>query len=963
MRQLDYRLLGPLEVSEGGEALPLGRTQQRAVLALLLLHAGRTVSTDQLIEALWPEKGPAKPQTAIQGYVSGLRKALGAKTIATAAGGYALQVDPESVDAHRFERELRAAREDLGRDSARAAAARLHVALALWRGNALADFTYEPWAQDEIARLEELRLVALEEQAQAELALGGHAELVPKLETLVREHPLRERLRGELILSLYRSGRQAEALEAYQEIRAALVEGLGVDPSPELQTLYKQILNHDPSLAGEALATRPRSNLPNPTTPLLGRTRELGELFALLQAQRLVTLTGPGGIGKTRLALQAAADLADEFRDGVWFVPLATLREPGLMESTIAQTLGLTDTQTLAEQLTDNQQLLVLDNLEQLVDAAPQLGELLSGAPGVKLLATSRAPLRLSGEYEYPLGPLEEADAIELFTERARAAQPSFEPDEHVMEICRRLDNLPLALELAAARVKVLNPDQMLQRAGPSLDLLATGARDAPQRQRTLRATMAWSYALLNEQEQRLFATLAVFAGTFDLEAVEAVCRADLDTVHGLIEKSLLRRTERGRFFLLETIREYALERLDEHERAPDARLRHAQYFLELARDVEPKLDGRDQVLWLSRLDPEHSNFRAALSTFENGDPVRELELATCLWRYFFVRGLLREGFEVVSRALGHNRGQTVARARALVVAGVFATPLELFGEADLLLTEAEELARSLDDSAVLADALNSRGNNRLARGDTAAAIELYEQALGLIRAPGGGTGIACEGDLLSNLGGALSSGDLDQARVRGGEALAWARARNDPQRTAHALGCLAEIEFLAGDLEQSRALSLEAVDLDRELGDLLGTAVDLLRSATAALANGLVDPAALREALELAPRVGSRFLLAAALDSAGSAAAIDDNPERAATIWGAATAIRAAASVPWRGAERQVVEQYQPAVRARLGRERYDAARRHGEAMRADAAVLYALDQFAGEVPARILPPANGAR
>ena len=376
-----------------------------------------------------------------------------------------------------------------------------------------------------------------------------------------------------------------------------------------------------------APASLGRTNLPVQPTPFVGRERELAEVLALLRDShvRLLTLTGAGGSGKTRLALQVAAEAETEYPDGVFWVPLQTLRDPELVEPTIAQVVGARD--GLALHLSSKRTVLLLDNFEQVISAAQNLGDLCARLPNLKLLVTSREPLHLAGEREYPVPPLREHEAVAFFGERARAVKPDFTEDGPVLEICRRLDCLPLALELAAARVKVLSMEDLLRRLDKRLPLLTGGPRDAPERQRTLRATIGWSYELLTPDEQRLFAGLAIFAGSCTLEAAEEVCQADVDAIAALVDKSLLRR-EGQRYFMLETIGEYALERLMEGGELEQLRRRHAEYYLELARSVEDLIRSPQAAALLDRLERDHDNLRAALSWLSGTTPDRALRLA-----------------------------------------------------------------------------------------------------------------------------------------------------------------------------------------------------------------------------------------------------------------------------------------------------------------------------------------------
>jgi predicted ATPase/DNA-binding SARP family transcriptional activator len=574
------------------------------VLAILLVNANHVVATDILVEALWPEQAPGRPQTAIQGYVSALRKTLDAgrpfDAIVTEAGGYRIAADASSLDVLHFEALYRTGHECLDRGDLQAAGECLAEALSLFRGAPLADFAYESWALPESARIEELRLACLEDRIEAELALGRHAALVGELEALISQHPLRERIRGQLMSALYRSGRQAEALAAYQAARRTFVEELGIEPSPELRELEAGILRQDPALAVSPAEGRPPTNLPAPPTPLVGRERELDEAAALLLRSdvRLVTITGPGGIGKTRFALELVGRVSRQFADGAFVCELASISDPQLLPSSIAEVreleAGGQQLDDLVRAIGQRELLLLLDNFEQLVDAAPDVSMLLAACPLLKVVATSRIPLELRAEHRYPLEPLAEQAAVELFVQRADVVAPGFRGDGDVEEICRRVDCLPLAIELAAARVDMYPPDQIVERLEHRLPFLTGGARDAPDRQRTLHATVGWSYGLLSERERRAFARLAAFAGGCTPEAAAKVCDADEGTLRSLLLKSLLR-AESGRLLMLETIREYALERLEASGEGEPTRTRHAEWVATIAERADELRTGPEQ--------------------------------------------------------------------------------------------------------------------------------------------------------------------------------------------------------------------------------------------------------------------------------------------------------------------------------------------------------------------------------
>ena len=674
---MEYRVLGTLEVHDDGRSLPLAGAKQRALLALLLVHANRVLSRDRLIDELWGDHPPKTAVQSLQVYVSRLRKLLPPDTLLTRPPGYLLAVAPDELDLSCFERLHAQGHEALAAGDAERAAVALHQALALWRGPALAEFAFEPFAQAEIGRLEDLRLAALEERIEADLQLGRQADLIGELEALIAANPHRERLRGQLMLALYRSGRQAEALAGYREVRQVLVDQLGVDPSHELRRLEQAILAQDPALEAPAPTAGRRSNLPLQVEQLLGRRRELADLRLLVgrDGARLVTITGTGGVGKTSLAIRLAAELAGDYEHGAWLVDLSPLRESALVVPTIAQTLGAR--RELLDHLLDQQLLLVLDNFETVVEAAADISHLLQRTAGLIVVATSREPLHIRGEREYPLRPLAEASAVELFRQRAAAVVPDFDaPYEQVAEVCRRLEGLPLAIELAAARTTVLSPTTILMRLDERLPLLEGRRRDVPERQRTLRATIDWSYELLNDDERRLFRSFGVFVGGCTLEAAVEVCQADLETLESVVDKNVVRR-EGERYSMLETIREYARERLAEAGETDAVQRRHTEHFLARAEQLASVFVRRegaaDAVVLattaseppLRESAPELANFRAALDcSIAHGLTDSALRFVTSLsWLWFRLDSHV-EGLTWAERAFG-LAGEVDLRVRA----------------------------------------------------------------------------------------------------------------------------------------------------------------------------------------------------------------------------------------------------------------------------------------------------------
>jgi predicted ATPase/DNA-binding SARP family transcriptional activator len=665
-------ILGPLEVrDDAGMLLPVGGARLRALLIRLAIADGRAVSVERLAEDLWDGERPVDAANAVQALVSRLRGAVGRNTVEYGPVGYRLVVDENGVDAHVFEHQVRAGRRALADGRLAEAASLLADGLDQWRGPALAEVADAPFAAPAITRLTELRLAASEDRFDAELALGRGAELVPELQELAADNPLRERLQGQVMLALQAAGRQGDALMAYEITRRALAEQLGMDPSPALAAVHLAVLRGEslppPSAAraGAAEAAPPApptrlTNLPAQLTSFVGREQELRRVGKLLGEARLVTLTGPGGAGKTRLAVEAAGSLAeqlpDELSHGVWFVPLAPVRDALDVPQAVLAALGLQELawpadpaeaarqaalpplDRLTDALTSRRLLLVLDNCEHVAVAAARLaGQVLAAAPWVRILVTSREPLGVTGETLCPVpslelpaqeaGPSEAArsPAVRLFADRAAAVRPGFALDEMtvgpVIRICRALDGIPLAIELAAARLRALTAVQVADRLDDRFRLLSIGDRAAMPRHQTLRAVVDWSWELLDEFERAVLRRLSVFSGGATPASAEHVCALDgdqsevIDLIAALVDKSLVTATgeHEVRYQLLETVRAYASDRLAESGEEQLARTAHAGFFLALAERAEPELRSGDQLVWLNRLTAERGNFSAAL--------------------------------------------------------------------------------------------------------------------------------------------------------------------------------------------------------------------------------------------------------------------------------------------------------------------------------------------------------------
>ncbi|GAA3092875.1 BTAD domain-containing putative transcriptional regulator [Streptosporangium carneum] len=678
-------ILGPLTVTAGGSAVEIGGARLRVLLTRLALSAGRVVTVEELSDALWPEDKPADRANAVQSLVSRLRRALpDASALSSVPGGYRLDVPPDAVDAHRFERLARQGRRALADGDPATAAPRLREALGLWRGLALADASAFPFATAYVAGLDETRLTAEEDRAEAELATGHRpdrtADLVTGLSVLAARHPLRERLHGLLVRALASAGRQAEALTAYEDFRRRLADELGVDPGPELREIHLAVLRADRT---PPLGRGRRGNLRTPLTSFVGRDREIRRIGERLEEGRLVTLVGPGGAGKTRLATTVAARLPE----GAWLVELAQVTDPADVPQAVLGALGdpglaggmpavTRDTMTrLVEALSADDALLVLDNCEHLVDAVARLAdELLGRCSRLRVLATSREPLGILGEALCPVPPLElpepgsapeRSPAVRLFLDRAAAVRPGFTLRDEVLEICERLDGLPLAIELATARLRSLGVEQVAARLDDRFRLLTGGSRTALPRHRTLRAVVGWSWDLLDDAERDLAERLSVFPGGVTLEAAERL-GGTLDLLSALVDKSLLQPVEGSRHRMLETIREFGLERLAESGRISEVRAAHAACFLELAEAAEPHLRGPRQLVWMDRLEADGDNLLAALRfAADTGDADTAVRLVAALSQWWAIRGRYVEAAGWQRLALDVP-GESPKRARAI---------------------------------------------------------------------------------------------------------------------------------------------------------------------------------------------------------------------------------------------------------------------------------------------------------
>jgi predicted ATPase/DNA-binding SARP family transcriptional activator len=997
---LRIHLLGHLRLFADDQPLRLAaRPRTTALWAYLLLHRDTIIPRDQLAFTLWPDEPEAGARADLRRHLHELRRALppapaNLPWLLLSSGG--MRWNPQAacwLDVAEFER--------LSADPAT-----LAQAVALYSGDLLPSLD-EDWALVERERLCGLYASGLGQLVAHCRARRDYEQAIDHARRLLEHDPLREDATRALIGLRYEAGDRGGALREYQRFEQRLREELDVAPMPETSALYEAIARNAPLPGNQAAldparipaegprapgaadpppdtTTAPPNNLPAPLASCIGRDHELALLYALIGRPdsnvRLLTLTGPGGVGKTRLSLQAAwlwRDAADSFPDGIFFVALSAIDNPDFVAPAIAQALGVSESgsralaESLKEFLRNQRMLLVLDNFEQVVDVAPLITDLLAAAPGLRTIVTSRALLQVYGEHEFPVPPLalpnmdqlppvtELANyaAVALFVERARAANLSFELTGEnaaaVAAICCRLDGLPLAIELAAARSKLFDPLAMLARLSSRLGFLTSSARNLAARQQTLRATIDWSYHLLTPAEQTLFARLAVFMGSFTAETAAAIC-ADrelkidprssiLDELASLVNQSIVRQLQEPgpdgepRFRLLLTLREYGWGRLEERGEAENVRRRHARFFLELAERAEPELRRPDQYTWLARLAAEHDNLRAAiewsLAQPQIEDSALSVRLAGALWRFWSMQGHLSEGRRWLDRALNTFQPQISAMrsqgAAATTTEHQHPPPSDVHG---LI--------------ACTAKALSGAGVLARQQGDFAAARALLEASLIGMREGQDTWGAAFS---LFTLG----MVELDQEAYTAAsalleESLTLMRTTGDRRGIAIALRGLGTAALNQGNMTAARPLLDESLALMREVGDTFGTALALnylgfatLRLEAYAAARSLLD-----EGLALMWQMGHKIGIAEAIEGLAGVAAQTGQPSRAAQLFSAAEALRTAIGAPMSPADRAFVEPDLVAARAELSAAGFAMAWEAGRSLSSEQAVEIALEQ-----------------
>jgi predicted ATPase/DNA-binding SARP family transcriptional activator len=879
-----FAVLGPLQIERDGDLVALRSGRQRAVLARLLIANGETVSADRLIQDVWADQVPTDPRNTLQHGVAQLRKLLepgrsrgeSPRVLMSDGTGYRLALAEHAMDADEFEAGLAQARTMLESARPGGAADVLGTVLELWRGQAYEDFAYDEFATAERERLDELRVVARELLLDARLELQGPDAVISDLEGLVAEHPYREGVRARLMRAMYQAGRQAEALQVYRDTAAVLSEELGISPSPELRALEGQILLQDPALA-QPDASRPQSNLPALNTRLIGREDDLERVSGFLDAERLVTLLGPGGSGKTRLALSVAGEARDEYADGVWLVRLDTLADPALVNSAVGAVVRMPEAaerqvlDTLISFLSTKRMLLILDNCEHLIETVAELVDrLIDACPQLVILATSQEALNVRGEQRVQVRPLalpddgsspfddlEASPAVELFMERAAAIDPEIDRSpaslNAVANIVRALDGIPLAIELAAARTDLLMPVEIAQRLSNRFQILDAGPRDAPQRQRTLRDAVAWSYGLLDSPEQAFFVHLGVFAGGFDVAAAAAVTDSTEDEALALISRLVSRSLATrdlsipgtSRYRLLETLRQFGLHELVGAGQEAETRARHAEHYADVALQLDREIMGANQAAAFATFIAEEDNLRAAMDwSLTAGELAPGVRVAARLGRFWDWRGSLAEANTWLGRFMDATDGVLVPELGFMTTwASFFVAELGDIESAHALTAEARRIALEQEDNYALAVVMAGEAMHARIGGDAEGAVRIDEEIRAISRELVDGRWMIAWADNHDVLA-LLAKGQLEGAQSAAEASLAGFREVGDARAIGWVLTALAQVALKKGDYAAAIEFARESAALSLSVGDGRNAATASQVAADAARASGDVDRA-----------------------------------------------------------------------------------------------------------------------
>ena len=1013
MSRLNLFFLGPPRIETDGAPIKMDNRKTTALLAYLAV-TGERHRRDSLLNLLWPDYDQTRARNVLRQNLYALNKAL---------AGDCLDVDRETIrlnpnadiwlDVDEFHNYLSECRTH-GHPSTEVCPnciKPLTKAVELYQDEFLKGFSlqdsvnFDDWQFSQAHSLHSEMVNALERLVACLSQQGQFEEAIAHCQRWLELDRTNEAAHRHLMESCARTGRRAAALRQYEECVKVLKNELATSPQEETTKLYEAIKENAFSLKREVKVTEvpplksldiPKHNLPVQLTSFIGREREIEEVKQLLNTTHLLTLTGSGGCGKTRLALQVAADLVGDFKDGVWFVELASLSDPVLVPQKVASALGISEqsglpiSDALSDYLRQKQIILVLDNCEHLIDACASLAEnLLRACPNLRMLTTSRQTLEIAGETSWRVPSLSlpdpehegtaaasdlmEYEAVKLFIDRAGAALPGFifadRNAQVVAQICYRLDGIPLAIELATARVKVLTVEQISSRLDDRFRLLTGGIRSALPRQKTLRAMMDWSYNLLSEEERLLLNRLPVFAGGWSLSAVEGICAGDgiegyevLDLVGSLVDKSLVvveevSSTEEGdgeaRYSLLETVREYASEKLEESGGAEALRGHHADFFQELAQEAEPELHGPDHSVWLDRLEKELDNMRAALAWGKRREGREEgwMRTAVALWWFWFVRGYLSEGRKWLEGVVEENSGASVSlRSKALFRGGSLSFSQGDYRQAAEMCEESLTLSREIGDKLGVAWSLSILGTGSWFQGDEERAMGMVEESLALSREIGDKFGIAITLGFKGMA--AQKKGDYRQASEMCEESLALFREIGYKGGIAAALRLLGGIALNEGDYERGQALGEESLALCRETGSKPGVAFALLHLGRVAKYRGDYRQAAemYEESLTLSQELGTKGEITECLEELGEVAVAQGQPDRGGRLFGAAEALREEMGNPIRVHERSSdYDQRVAAARAELGEEAFAEEWEEGRAMTIEEAIDYVLTVESG--------------